>query len=133
MRRFAAILASALVVMMLATTGIVAQERLARNQRLSYNVGSEPATLDPALSTGVPEAIVELSCFEGLTRMDANNIPGLRSQRAGPSAMMGLCTFKLRQAKWNNGEPVTAHDFEWSWKRSTRDRCSACQRTHQER
>ena len=46
MRRFAAILASALVVMML-----YHRHRrpggLARNQRLSYNVGAEPATLTP--------------------------------------------------------------------------------------
>lgn len=119
MRRFAAILASALVVMMLATTGIVAQERLARNQRLSYNVGAEPATLDPALSTGVSEAIVELSCFEGLTRMDANNIPQPAIAESWTISDDGLVyTFKLRQAKWNNGEPVTAHDFEWSWKRA---------------
>ena len=26
-------------------------------------------------------------------------------------------TFKIRDAKWSNGDPVTANDFEYAWKR----------------
>ena len=74
MRRLMSILACFVVLLMITTAGFAA-ETLAKKQELSFNVGTEPETLDPAKSTGVPEAIIELNCFEGLTRMDENNIP----------------------------------------------------------
>ncbi|OPZ63533.1 MAG: Oligopeptide-binding protein OppA precursor [Firmicutes bacterium ADurb.Bin506] len=121
MRRFAAILASAVIIMVLATSAFAAPEKLARQQKMSYNVGAEPATLDPALSTGIPEAVIELSCFEGLTRMDENNIPQPAIATSWTISPDGLVyTFKLRRSSWSNGQPVTAADFEWAWKRALR-------------
>lgn len=118
MRRFMAVIAGALLLMALATTGFAA-EKLARVQQLSYNVGTEPETLDPAMSTGIPEATVELSCFEGLTRMDANNVPQPAIAQSWTVSSDGLLyTFKLRRSSWSNGQPVTAYDFEWAWKRA---------------
>ena len=42
---------------------------------LRYSVGTEPETLDPRKSTGIPEATVEAQLFEGLTTLDAKNNP----------------------------------------------------------
>lgn len=74
MRRSIPFLVCFMTFLLIASTGFAA-EKLAKKQILSFNVGTEPSTLDPAISTGVPEAIIELNCFEGLTRMDADNVP----------------------------------------------------------
>ena len=42
---------------------------------ISYAIKAEPASLDPALTTGLPESNAELELFEGLTRIDKNGIP----------------------------------------------------------
>jgi oligopeptide transport system substrate-binding protein len=118
MRRLMSILACFVVLLMITTAGFAA-ETLAKKQELSFNVGTEPETLDPAKSTGVPEAIIELNCFEGLTRMDENNIPQPAIAESWTISKDGKTyIFKLRKTKWSNGEPLTAHDFEWSWKRA---------------
>lgn len=86
---------------------------------LRYALEAEPATLDPAKSTAIPESLIELQIFEGLTRLDAHDqpIPGVAEKwEISPDGMK--CLFYLRSnAKWSNGEPVTAQDFEFAWKR----------------
>lgn len=85
---------------------------------ITYNLGTEPETLDVATSTGKVEATVQMAMFEGLTRLDADNqpIPGM-AERWEISDDGLVYTFYLRDAKWSNGDPVTAHDFEYAWKR----------------
>jgi len=93
-------------------------EKKAPAQHIRYNVGAEPETLDPALSTGLPEGTILMALMEGLTRYDANqNItPALaESWDISPDGL--VYTFKLRDAKWSNGDPITAHDFVFSWLR----------------
>lgn len=126
MRKFSAVLAGTMILLVLATGAFAAPEKLARAQKISYNVGSEPATLDPALSTGVPEAVIELSCFEGLTRMDTNNVAQPAIASSWDISADGLVyTFKLRRSSWSNGQPVTAADFEWAWKRALKPETAA--------
>lgn len=86
---------------------------------LRYNLGAEPETIDPARSTGLVEAKVELQCFEGLTRLGKNDepVPGAaESWTISPDGKR--YTFQLRESKWSNGDTVTAHDFEYAWKRA---------------
>lgn len=55
---------------------------------------------------------------EGLFRQDKNNRPILAAAEKHEQSKDGLThTFIIRDAKWSNGEPVTAHDFEFAWKR----------------
>ena len=83
--------------------------------------GAEPESLDPALLTGQADGRVALSLFEGLTRYDPTNAaptPGLAGHweisRDGK-----VYTFYLRtNALWSTGEPITAHDFVYSWLRA---------------
>ncbi len=90
------------------------------DQVFRYGLETEPATLDPAKSTAIPEYLVELQIFEGLTRLDAKDqpVPGVAEKwDVSPDGMKYV--FYLRSnAKWSNGEPVTAHDFEFAWKRA---------------
>ncbi|HEY3366280.1 MAG TPA: peptide ABC transporter substrate-binding protein [Symbiobacteriaceae bacterium] len=88
---------------------------------IRINVGTDPKNLDPGISTGVPEANIELQLYEGLMRLDKDGraVPGLAA--AMPEVKDGGATyvFKLRDGiKWSNGDPITAEDFVWSWKRA---------------
>ncbi|CAN5597913.1 oligopeptide ABC transporter substrate-binding protein OppA [soil metagenome] len=82
--------------------------------------GAEPETLDPAIITGQPEGRVVNALFEGLTAFNAQGkaIPGV-AESWTISDDKKIYTFKLRpNAKWSNGDPVTAEDFVKSWKRT---------------
>jgi oligopeptide transport system substrate-binding protein len=59
---------------------------------------------------------------EGLYRLGQDHNPVLAIAEDHQISDDGLVhTFTLRDAKWSNGEPVTAHDFEFSWKRLLAD------------
>ncbi len=82
--------------------------------------GTEPESIDPHIITGQPEGRICLALFEGLAAndpVDARAVPGV-AQRWELSADGLTYTFHLRQARWSNGDPVTAHDFVWSWQRA---------------
>ncbi len=95
-------------------------------QRLVYNLDAEPKTLDPALATGIPEAHVILNLIEGLTRTDEKGaaVPAI-AQRWEISADARTYTFHLRDAVWSNGDPVTAADFVFGWRRCLRPETAA--------
>jgi oligopeptide transport system substrate-binding protein len=95
-------------------------EELAESQVLHLGNFTEPATLDPEISEGVPDMNIEDDLYEGLVVLDkeARPAPGVaESWTVSPDGL--TYTFKLREnAKWSNGEPVTADDFVWSWRRA---------------
>src|SRR5258708_1771235 len=80
---------------------------------------AEPETLDPHKSSTVPEHNILLNLFEGLMVLDpgGNVAPG--AAESFSISEDGLAyTFRLRaNAKWSNGEPVTAGDFVYSLRR----------------
>ncbi|MHC4197949.1 MAG: peptide ABC transporter substrate-binding protein [Planctomycetota bacterium] len=86
----------------------------------TYVSGPEPETLDPPLITGFLEGRIVAALFEGLTQYQPKTLsptPGVA--REWELSEDGLTyTFHLRQARWSNGEPLTAHDFVYSWKRA---------------
>ncbi|MDH2926338.1 oligopeptide ABC transporter substrate-binding protein OppA [Lonepinella koalarum] len=92
---------------------------LAAAQEITINNGSEPQSFDPHLTEGVPESGVAFQLFEGLTTADSegNTIPGV-AESWDHSDDYKTWTFHLRKdAKWSNGDPVTAQDFVFSWQR----------------
>ena len=108
-------LACLVLALVLIVGGIAGAERAAE-QIVRFNIGAEPETLDPAKSTGVPEARIELNVFEGLTRLDENDMPQPAIAESWEISEDGLrYVFHLRKSQWSNGEPVTAHDFEYAW------------------
>ncbi|WPC37244.1 peptide ABC transporter substrate-binding protein [Brachyspira hyodysenteriae] len=84
------------------------------------NMGSEPVTIDPTLnSIGVVGTYI-LHAFEGLTKIDKNNniIPGMAERWDISEDGMTYIFYLRTNAKWSDGKPVTANDFEYSWKRA---------------
>lgn len=79
----------------------------------------EPQTLDQAQTSINIEAFILKDLYEGLTIYDAAGkiIPG--AAESWTLSDDGVTyTFKLREnAKWSDGTPVTAQDFEFSFKR----------------
>jgi oligopeptide transport system substrate-binding protein len=82
--------------------------------------GPEPESLDPAIITGQADGRVVVSMFEGLTRYNAetgNAEPGLAT-RWDISSDGRTYIFQLRtNAAWSTGEPITAEDLVYSWRR----------------
>ncbi|CAK2744804.1 oligopeptide transport system substrate-binding protein [Vibrio crassostreae] len=98
---------------------VPAGTELAKVQELVRGNGTEVATIDPHKSQGVPESHVIRDLLEGLVNQDGegNTIPGVAE--SWETTDNKTFTFHLRKdAKWSNGDPVTAEDFVYSWKRA---------------
>ncbi|HCG8093542.1 ABC transporter substrate-binding protein [Vibrio parahaemolyticus] len=93
--------------------------QLAAEQHLVRANDAEAATLDPAKAEGLPEMHVIRDLFEGLVIQDrdGNIIPGVAESWETKDNLTFV--FHLRKdAKWSNGEPVTADDFVYSLRRA---------------
>jgi oligopeptide transport system substrate-binding protein len=93
---------------------------LAQMQVLHRDNGEEPQTLDPHLAEGLPSAHILRDLFEGLTSESPEGriIPGA-AVRWNISRDGKTYTFYLRRdARWSNGDPVTAEDFVYGLRRS---------------
>ncbi|MDI6601513.1 MAG: peptide ABC transporter substrate-binding protein [Thermoanaerobacteraceae bacterium] len=95
-----------------------AQETPAEGQTITYNLGAQPGSIDPAKCNEVVGFNVIYNVFEGLVRLDKNSNPEPGMAEKWDVSEDGLTwTFHLRDAKWADGKPVTAGDFEYAWKR----------------
>lgn len=117
------ILALALAIVMLAAviTACGSGSSVASDKNsVVATVGPEPETIDPAMNTSADGAIYINHVFEGLTRLDknGNTIKGIaKDWKISDDGTK--YTFTLRNdAKWSDGQPVTAKDFEYAWKRA---------------
>lgn len=83
------------------------------------NLHSEPPTADPGIAEDATSGTIVRATFDGLTRLDKDAKP-IKSvaEDVKVSEDLKTYTFTLRDSKWSNGEPVTAQDFEFSWKRA---------------
>jgi oligopeptide transport system substrate-binding protein len=97
------------------STGATASE-----QTITIGWGAEPPSLDPGLATDVTSSNILLNIMDPLVLLgdDLEPVPGL-AESWDVSKDGTTVTFHLRSdGKWTNGDPVTAEDFEWSWKRT---------------
>ncbi|MBP2652259.1 MAG: ABC-type transporter, periplasmic subunit [Firmicutes bacterium] len=107
-----------LIMMMLGTLLAGCGGSSSKEQTVRVYMGGEPETLDPAKITGVPEGNYAQAMFEGLTEVDKDGLTVPAAAEKWDVSPDGLVyTFHLRANKWSNGEPVTAKDFEFAWKR----------------
>ena len=90
---------------------------LAEKQEIVINNAAEPESLDPHKVSGVPESNILRQMLVGLTTTDTegNTVPGMATEWSSEDNKVWV--FKLRDAKWSNGDPVTAHDFVYSFRR----------------
>ena len=89
----------------------------ATDQTLKWGLGAE-YVLDPGLATDTTSAKLVLNIFDPLVKLDdeLNAVPSMAESWdvKGPSVV-----YHLRSgAKWSNGDPVTAKDYEYAWKRA---------------
>ena len=98
----------------------IQSQKLAAEQVIHVGNSAEPQTLDPHRAEGVPSSNIMRDLFEGLTSEAPNGdiVPGVA--RDWEISEDGLTyTFSLRpDARWSNGDPVTAHDFVYGLRRS---------------
>ncbi|HZE99634.1 MAG TPA: ABC transporter substrate-binding protein [Planctomycetota bacterium] len=86
---------------------------------LLFNGGAEPQSIDPALSRDIAGYKILMHLLEGLVMpddQDAAPRPAL-AERWDLSEDGKTYTFHLRPATWSNGDPVTAGDFVYAWRR----------------
>ncbi len=92
-------------------------------QTLRYITGSEPESLDPQMSTGQPEARLDIALYEGLVEYHPKTmepIPGV-AERWTVNGDASEFVFSLRRnARFSNGEPITARDFAYTLRRGLR-------------
>jgi dipeptide transport system substrate-binding protein len=84
-----------------------------------YNNTKEPTSIDPPIGFDQVSYDVVNNAFEGLTRLGKNQTPEPAMAKEWKISADGKkYTFILRDGiKWTNGDPVTAGDFEYAWKR----------------
>lgn len=112
-------LALTLSALLLPTSSFAAQVpdgvTLAKKQELVRGNDAEAATLNPLKAEGIPEMHILRDLFEGLViqNQDGSVVPGVAESWETKDNQ--TYTFHLRpDAKWSNGEPVTAQDFVYS-------------------
>lgn len=92
--------------------------QLAEQQQIVRHIKDEPASLDPLKAVGLPEIQVIRDLFEGLTNQDAQGkiVPGVAQSWSSSDNKTWVFTLR-NNARWSNGDPVTAQDFVYSWQR----------------
>jgi oligopeptide transport system substrate-binding protein len=91
----------------------------ASKQEITYNLGADPKTLDPGLSTDTTGATILSNAFTGLAELDDKEqaVPA-QAEKWDVSDDKLTYTFHLKKdLKWSNGDSLTAKDYEYEWKR----------------
>ncbi len=99
-------------------SGCSSGKKTARPSHIRYALSAEPESIDPRMSTSLSASTVEAQLFEGLTTLNEQNRPVAAAAEKWEISPDGRkYVFTLRSGlKWSNGDPVTAHDFEYAWK-----------------
>jgi len=88
------------------------------NQKLKINIVSEPYNLDPRKARSLNDVNISKMFMEGLTRINKNDEVVLaQAASIGVSEDQTTYVIQLKDTKWSNGDPVTSHDFAYSWKK----------------
>ncbi|MED2183169.1 peptide ABC transporter substrate-binding protein [Bacillus wiedmannii] len=95
------------------------EEKLSAKQVFNKTENQEIPTMDTSKSTDTLGSQILGNTMEGLYRLDKENKPIPAAAESSTKSEDGKkYTFKLRKdAKWSNGDPVTAKDFVFAWQR----------------
>ncbi|GAB5559096.1 MAG: peptide ABC transporter substrate-binding protein [Synoicihabitans sp.] len=106
--------------LMLGLAGCGGSSQATKGNVLHFANGTEPSDLDPQTVTGRPESNIIRSLMQGLVTPDPKTLKPMPGQAESweVSDDGTVYTFKIRSnAKWSNGDAVTAHDFVRSFQR----------------
>lgn len=87
---------------------------------LRYVSGPEPESLDPQIGTVQVEQRIYLALYEGLVEYDPQTlepIPAIAERWETNSDSTEFTFYLRRNARWSNGEPITARDFVYTMRR----------------
>ena len=103
------------------TNGIGMTSEDCKGKVLAWNVGVDSASIDPANSISADSKSVINNTLEGLMRNTGEGAaPAMAQQmpeeKVNEDGTVTL-TYTLREATWSDGQPVTAGDFAFAWKR----------------
>ena len=95
---------------------------------LSVSVGDRPGTLDPAYAEDLSEQTILAHLYENLMRVtvDAAGRTSVTNgmakdvdmeEEAAEGGLHVVYTFRLRSARWSDGQAVKASDFVYAWRR----------------
>jgi ABC-type oligopeptide transport system substrate-binding subunit len=111
-------IAAGVIAVVVAGSAIGAADQKAQNLR--EIIGAEPPSLDPGLATDTTSANIVLNINEPLVKLGP--LPDLKPVPTAAESWTvkgSTVTFNLRkEVRWTNGQPVTAADYVWSWKRT---------------
>ena len=109
---------AALLLVTMIFTGCGGSDSAGNDGKLSVMLGSNVVSLDSANATDVNSFELIADCIDGLMQLDSNGkpVPAI-AESFDVSADGKIYTFHLRDAKWANGETVTAEDFVFAWRR----------------
>jgi oligopeptide transport system substrate-binding protein len=100
-------------------TGATDTGGAAAEQVMTVAWGAEPPSLDPGLATDTTSSNVILSLMDPLVQLNPDTLEAEPALAESWEIDGSTVTFTLRQdGAWTNGDPVTAADFEYSWKRT---------------
>lgn len=104
---------------MATAANVPADANLAKKQELVWNVSANPATLDPQKMEGDVEGYFARQLFEMLVTSDEKGhiLPGAATSWQHSDDFKTWTFFLRPNAKWSNGDAVTAHDFVYAWQR----------------
>ncbi|MGI8555953.1 MAG: peptide ABC transporter substrate-binding protein [Pyrinomonadaceae bacterium] len=89
-------------------------------QEFRWSNGKTPKSFDPAFAAAAPETDIVRAVYEGLTDLDSKTlqpVPAIALKWTASGDNKTWTFYLRRDAKWSNGETVTARDFVRSWKR----------------
>ena len=112
---------SCFLCLILSLFGVACQKKEPTNisirQNMHLNLKNEPATLDPRKGGDVISSQMHFLLFEGLVNLNPDgSITPAQAQSFTVSPDGKTYTFLMRETSWSDGTPVTAYDFEKSWK-----------------
>jgi len=85
-----------------------------------YVSGPEPESLDPQVGTGQVEQRIYLALYEGLVEYDPQTlepVPAIAESWETNDDSTEFTFYLRRNARWSNGEPITARDFVYTMRR----------------
>ena len=92
------------------------QQATSKQQELRLSASAPLDTIDISKATGYGQTG---NVFESFYRLGKNGQPTAGLAKKATVSADGLTwTFTLRNAKWSNGDQITAQDFVYSWRRS---------------
>ena len=112
------------VVMVVPFGGHGGTQALDSDQTLSFPIAQDVGDFDPAQISSPQDVDILRNVFSGLYKFDSKlqEAPDLATGPPAISANGRTYTFQLRKdAKFSNGDPITADDFIYSWTRAVRE------------